>query len=91
MGCSQIISASSNLYYANLGNLKSDGSPTMTKRDFAFLSGAITTCFVLIPQYRHLRIFAILALFGSTFVALYMIAESSINGFADANYAASYQ
>ena len=52
LGCAQIISSSSNLYYANLGHLNSNGSPTMTKRNFAFLSGAICTCFVLIPQYR---------------------------------------
>ena len=41
--------------------------------------------------FSHLRIFAILALFGSTFVAFYMVAESGIHGFADANYAATYQ
>ena len=52
LGCAQLISSSSNLYYANLGHLNADGSPTMTKRSFALLSGAIATCFVLIPKYR---------------------------------------
>ena len=41
--------------------------------------------------FRHMRVFVFIALFGSTYVAFYMVAESIKHGFANAGEAASRQ
>ena len=41
--------------------------------------------------FRHMRVFVFIALFGSTYVAFYMVADSIQHGFANADEAAVRQ
>lgn len=49
-------------------------------RDFTFIFGAIATLMVLVPSYRHMRIFVFLALAGTTYTSWYMMAVSWSHG-----------
>ncbi|GAX79909.1 hypothetical protein CEUSTIGMA_g7349.t1 [Chlamydomonas eustigma] len=86
LAAAQIISSASNLYYA-----QPVGHRIWNKRDFTLLSGGIASCFVFVPLFRHMRVFVFIALFGSSYVAYYMIAESIQHGFPNAAATAAAQ
>ncbi|KAK9807276.1 hypothetical protein WJX73_006480 [Symbiochloris irregularis] len=66
----QIISASSNLYIIN-GSLE--------KRTWALIFGGIMGGSLLIPNFRHMRLFTFFALFATVFTAFYMIITSGLH------------
>eukprot|EP00775_Hariotina_reticulata_P005826 gene5826-6067_t len=71
LSVAQIIASASNFYSLDTG---------LYKRDFTFIFGAIAVLMAMVPSFRNMRIFAFLALVGTTYTSWYMMGESWKHG-----------
>ncbi|CAL8461956.1 g1487 [Coccomyxa elongata] len=70
-GIAQVIACAGDMYYIN---------KTYSKRTYELIFGSVLMIFAFVPTFRHFRVLNIIALFGTTFTALFILVQAGEEG-----------